>query len=183
MAGVGLTELEQLILAALTILEKGRSCAAIQEQAETFTCGIRTLSSGTLYSALDRLEVKGYVRGMVFGLADDRDGRSKRQYEITRTGHMALRNSLRITTRMIAELKYYGWRESYRRKVLGNNRRFVASWHSMPLPFIETGRFPGVADSLANGGLQIRSVVGPFSVRSKWHVHQAHREAVPVCAM
>jgi len=109
MARVGLSEVEQLILAALAIVRKGVSGMALQEHAEKLINCRRTVSSGALYSALGRLEVKGHVRSRISESADDRDHRSKQYFEITTSGHVALRDTLRIASSMIAELRRSGW--------------------------------------------------------------------------
>src|ERR1035437_1938200 len=90
--GDNLGEFEQLILTALMILGSGENAygMTIHEQAEKLASGLRLVSLGAVYTTLDRLEKKGYVRSWFGGATAERGGRSKRFFEITGSGELAV---------------------------------------------------------------------------------------------
>jgi DNA-binding PadR family transcriptional regulator len=52
----------------------------------------RRVSRGALYSALDRLEHKGYLSWTVEAAGPERGGHPRRQFTLTRAGRAALRD-------------------------------------------------------------------------------------------
>jgi DNA-binding PadR family transcriptional regulator len=62
-----LGEFEQLILAALMMLGDNAYGITIHLQTEKLAAGIRAVSLGSVYSTLDRLEQKGYVKSWFGG--------------------------------------------------------------------------------------------------------------------
>src|SRR5580704_13202828 len=81
--GDNLGEFEQLILAALLILGENAYGMTIHEQVEKLAAGVRSVSLGSCYTTLDRLEQKGFVKSWFSGPTPERGGRSKRYFEIT----------------------------------------------------------------------------------------------------
>jgi PadR family transcriptional regulator PadR len=57
---------------------------------------------------LDRLEQKGYVKSWFSDPTPERGGRSKRFFEITGSGEVALKNSVRLTGNVLAGLREIG---------------------------------------------------------------------------
>jgi PadR family transcriptional regulator, regulatory protein PadR len=86
--GEHLGEFEQLILTALMLLTKGDAYGmTVHAKVEELAGKFRVVSLGACYTALDRLEQKGYVRSWFGGATEERGGRSKRFFEITGAGH------------------------------------------------------------------------------------------------
>src|SRR5438045_3429676 len=103
--GDNLGEFEQLILAALMILGENAYGMTVHEQVEKLAAGVRTVSLGSVYTTLDRLEQKGYVKSWFGGATEERGGRSKRYFKITAAGARAVKASLRVAANMVAGLK------------------------------------------------------------------------------
>jgi PadR family transcriptional regulator, regulatory protein PadR len=64
----------------------------------------RQIAVGALYTALDRLERKGYVKSTMSEPTARRGGRAKRHFRVTPAGHGALRQSAEFLARMWAGL-------------------------------------------------------------------------------
>ena len=90
--GDNLGEFEQLILAALLMLGDNAYGMTIHEQVEKLAAGVRSVSLGSVYTTLDRLEQKGYVKSWFSDPTPERGGRSKRFFEITGAGERALKS-------------------------------------------------------------------------------------------
>ena len=103
--GDNLGEFEQLILTALMILRENAYGMTIHEQMEKLASGLRLVSLGAVYTTLDRLEKKGYVRSWFGGATEERGGRSKRFFEITGSGETAVKNALRVAKNMVLGLE------------------------------------------------------------------------------
>jgi DNA-binding PadR family transcriptional regulator len=101
-----LGEFEQMILTALMLLRENAYGMTIHEQVEKLAAGLRSVSLGSVYTTLDRLEQKGYVRSWFGGATEERGGRSKRFFEITGSGELAVRNSLKVAGNLLRELGY-----------------------------------------------------------------------------
>jgi DNA-binding PadR family transcriptional regulator len=101
-----LGEFEQLVLTGLVILGPGENAygLTIHEQVEKLAGKLRVVSLGAVYTTLDRLENKGYVRSWFGGATEERGGRSKRFFEITGSGQRALNNSLTLAGNMLREI-------------------------------------------------------------------------------
>jgi len=106
--GDNLGEFEQLILAALMILGENAYGMTIHEQMEKLAAGLRPVSLGAVYTTLDRLEQKGYVRSWFGGATEERGGRSKRFFKITGAGELAVKKALRVANNMVAGLREIG---------------------------------------------------------------------------
>jgi PadR family transcriptional regulator len=93
-----LGEFEQIVLLAVLRLGSGAYGAAIRREIEARTR--RSLTVGALYSTLDRLEAKGYVRSWFGDPTPERGGRSKRHFEVRPVGVRTLRASHEALTAM-----------------------------------------------------------------------------------
>jgi PadR family transcriptional regulator, regulatory protein PadR len=91
-------ELEQLIL--LVILRLGHDAYGLSIARELESQTGRRLSRGALYTSLDRLEAKGYLRWKLEAGGPERQALPKRVYTVLPRGLSALRSSQRILRRM-----------------------------------------------------------------------------------
>lgn len=93
-----LGEVEHLMLLAIVRLGDDAYGVTIRREIE-FRAG-RELAIGALYTALDRLERKGFVRSTLSEPTPERGGRSKRHYWLRPRGATALRQSRERLVRM-----------------------------------------------------------------------------------
>jgi DNA-binding PadR family transcriptional regulator len=93
-----LGEFEQSVLLAIAHLGPGAYGVPIRQEIEGRTG--RTVAVGALYTALDRLERKGYVSSRMSDPTPERGGRSKRQFTLRAEGAAALRRSREFLNRM-----------------------------------------------------------------------------------
>jgi PadR family transcriptional regulator len=93
-----LGELEQLLL--LTVLRLGADAYGLSIARELEAHTGRRLSRGALYTSLDRLETKGFVRWKLAAGGPERQGLPKRVYTVQPRGLAALRTSQRILRRL-----------------------------------------------------------------------------------
>ena len=93
-----LGELEHLIL--LAILRLGADAYGLSVARELESHAGRRLSRGALYTSLDRLETKGFVRWRMESGGPERQGLPKRVYSVTPRGVAAVRASHRVLRRM-----------------------------------------------------------------------------------
>jgi DNA-binding PadR family transcriptional regulator len=89
--GESVGEFEQLILFAVVRLGEGATAVTIRQEIESRTS--RTVSSGALYTALDRLEGRGFVQSRLGEPTAARGGKRKRHYAIEPAGARALTRS------------------------------------------------------------------------------------------
>ena len=106
--GDNLGEFEMLILSALMMLGQNAYGMTVHEQVEKLADGLRSVSLGACYTTLDRLEVKGYVRSWFSDPTPERGGRTKRFFEITGSGELALKSSLRVADNALRGLRAIG---------------------------------------------------------------------------
>jgi PadR family transcriptional regulator PadR len=106
--GDTLGEFELLILAALMMLDDNAYGMTIHEKTEKLAEGIRSVSLGSVYTTLDRLEQKGYVKSWFSDPTPERGGRSKRFFEITGSGERALKNSMKLAGNVLKGLREIG---------------------------------------------------------------------------
>lgn len=104
--GDNLGEFEQLILTALMVLGQNAYGMTVHEKVEELAAGVRSVSLGACYTTLDRLEQKGYVRSWFSDPTPERGGRSKRFFEITGSGELALKNSLRLAENLVRTIQH-----------------------------------------------------------------------------
>jgi PadR family transcriptional regulator PadR len=103
-----LGQFEVLNLAALMILGDNAYGMTIHEEVERLAEGTRSVSLGSVYTTMDRLEQKGYVKSWYSDPTPERGGRSKRYFEITGSGELALKNSLKVAGNVLAGLREIG---------------------------------------------------------------------------
>ena len=99
----GLGELEQLLLIAVLRLKQDAYAVSVRDEVEK-RIG-RSLSRGTVYVTLERLERKGYLNSKLGSPTPERGGKSKRMFTIRATGIKALQKSLGDVTEMCAGLR------------------------------------------------------------------------------
>lgn len=97
-----LGEFEQSVL--LAVAHQGRDAYGVTIRREIETRTRRQVSVGALYTALDRLERKGYVRSALSDPTPQRGGRAKRVVTLTASGAAALRRARQTIDRMWAGL-------------------------------------------------------------------------------
>lgn len=105
-----LGSLEQLVLLALLRLEPDAYGRTIHREMEERTG--RSVSIGSVYVVLERLETKGYVSSSSGPPTPARGGRSKRLFVVTGSGRSALDQSRAA----IAALAPPGWLEGLARR-------------------------------------------------------------------
>jgi DNA-binding PadR family transcriptional regulator len=105
-----LSDFEQLALTAVMLERENAYGMTVHERMERLAAGKRIVSLGAVYTTLDRLETKGYVKSTYGGATEERGGRSKRFFEITASGRTALTNSLCVATNLMRELGFSGGR-------------------------------------------------------------------------
>jgi PadR family transcriptional regulator PadR len=93
-----LGEFEQAVLVAVAHLEDDAYGVTIRREIETRTG--RTIAVGALYTAIDRLEAKGFVTSSMSDPTPVRGGRSKRHVQLSPAGRNALRQSREFLSRM-----------------------------------------------------------------------------------
>jgi len=94
MTGVSsLGEFEHVVL--LAVLRLGDEAYAVPILDEIERCTGRSISRGSVYITLDRLETKGYLRSRLADPTPERGGRAKRYYALRPRAIAALRDSRR----------------------------------------------------------------------------------------
>jgi DNA-binding PadR family transcriptional regulator len=102
MTSRSLGDFEQLLLFAILRLDAEAYGATIRQEIEE-RAG-RFVSAGAVYTALDRLEAKGFVRSRIGDATPSRGGRRKKYYQLEPVGADALRQSYAEIQRMAAGL-------------------------------------------------------------------------------
>jgi DNA-binding PadR family transcriptional regulator len=93
-----LGEFEQSLLLAIVHLGDNAYGVTIRQEIETRTG--RDIAIGALYTSLDRLERKGFVRSTMSAPTAERGGRSKRHFQVRAAGADALRQARERMDRM-----------------------------------------------------------------------------------
>jgi len=96
--GESVGEFEQLILFAVVRLDADATAVTIRREIESRTS--RIISSGALYTALDRLEARGFVQSRFGEPTAARGGKRKRLYTIEPAGARALTRSYEALQKM-----------------------------------------------------------------------------------
>jgi PadR family transcriptional regulator, regulatory protein PadR len=91
-------EFEYLILTAATRLGDNAYGASIRQEIEKAT--ERNCSIGALYTTLDRLEAKGFVKTWMGEPTGHRGGRSKRRVRVTASGVQAASDFFQAISRV-----------------------------------------------------------------------------------
>ena len=98
MKGDRLGEFEEFALLALHALKEDTYGVPVQQYMEQHLG--RSVTIGAVYSALTRLEEKGYVRSVLGDPTPVRGGKRKRQFVPTPAGIAALQDLRRVRERM-----------------------------------------------------------------------------------
>lgn len=94
MKGERLGEFEELLLLSLQALHDATYVVPVQQYLER-TAG-RAVSLGAVYAALDRLELKGFVRSSLSEATAERGGKRKRLFSVTREGNRTIQDLRRV---------------------------------------------------------------------------------------
>lgn len=86
-------EFEQVVL--LAVLRLDDQAYAVSIAAEILRCTGRTVSRGSIYITLDRLETKGYLKSRLADPTPERGGRAKRYYSLRPLAVETLRETRR----------------------------------------------------------------------------------------
>jgi len=98
MATDSLGEFEQVILLAIAQLGADAYGTTIRREIEARTG--REIAVGALYTALERLERKGFVRSAMSAPTPQRGGRARRHFTIEPAGAAALKRSRELLAKM-----------------------------------------------------------------------------------
>jgi DNA-binding PadR family transcriptional regulator len=98
-----LGEFEQLVLMAVVRLADEAYGATIRREIEARTA--RRLSISAVYTTLDRLQQKGFVRSWIGDPTAERGGRRRKYFALEPAGARALRAAYRAYTGMAAGLE------------------------------------------------------------------------------
>lgn len=91
-------EFEQVVLLTLARLKgQGYGMAIRQEIADRTG---RDVGIGSVYSALDRMEAKGFISSTLGAPTPERGGKAKRYYQLERTGVLALERAREMFARL-----------------------------------------------------------------------------------
>lgn len=86
-----LGEFEEIVLLTIAILYKEAYGLSIKEEIESRLN--RDVSMGAMHSALVRLEEKGYIKSFDGETTEERMGRPRKYFQITRLGKKAMEHS------------------------------------------------------------------------------------------
>jgi DNA-binding PadR family transcriptional regulator len=98
MKGEHLGEFEEFTLLAIRALGDDTYAVPLQQFIEENTG--RAVSIGAVYSALSRLEEKGYVRSSMSEAIAARGGKARRLYEVTAQGMRTMKDLHQVRLRM-----------------------------------------------------------------------------------
>lgn len=98
-----LGEFEELVL--LTVALLGEEAYGVSIKGEIEERANRSLSLGALHSTLTRLEEKGYLTSSLGGATQERGGRRKRFFQVTRGGKAALHEYKNLRDALWSESK------------------------------------------------------------------------------
>ena len=101
--GEFLGSLEHIVLLALVRLGANAYGMTVRREIEERTG--RNISIGAVYTTLERLEAKGYIRSVVGEPTAERGGRAKRLFQIEADGQAALQASQDAIRKMTRGLK------------------------------------------------------------------------------
>ena len=98
-----LGEFELLVM--LTIIRLGEDAYGVPISREIEEQTGRSVAFGTVYTTLERLQNKGYVRSNLGDATPERGGRAKRYFRATSTGLRTVRETKQNLTRLWRGLK------------------------------------------------------------------------------
>lgn len=99
-----LGEFEELVMLAVMRLGKEAYGVKVSDLIEEATG--RRVSTGALYTALSRLEEKGFISSWMGEATAERGGRAKKYFEITSTGKESLAASHRGRSKLASDLGF-----------------------------------------------------------------------------
>ncbi len=99
------SDFEQLILTALLTANSPQYGTTVYTRVNSLAQGLRPVSPSAIYTTLERLEQKKYIRSWNGGITGKRGGRSKRYYAATATGRQALQKALIVSANILDALK------------------------------------------------------------------------------
>jgi PadR family transcriptional regulator PadR len=102
-----LGEFEQLILTAVLLLGENAYGLTIHGKVEQLAEG-RSVSLGSVYITLNRLQKKGYFTSWYSDPTPGRGGRAKRFFKITACGATALNDSIRVSANLVDNFRKIG---------------------------------------------------------------------------
>ncbi len=94
MKGTNLGEFEELVLLVVAVLFDEAYGVSIQEELSSRCDRNATLS--TIHVALHRLEEKGYLESRLDGATNERGGRRKLLFRVTKSGKRALASAMEM---------------------------------------------------------------------------------------
>jgi DNA-binding PadR family transcriptional regulator len=101
-----LGEFEQMVL--LAVLRLGGEAYGVSIRAEIAQRTERAVAPGALYTTLERLERKGFLKSRVGDPTPERGGRAKRYYTVSSTGLKAIARAERAFRRLLDGLEIPG---------------------------------------------------------------------------
>src|SRR5580700_8417365 len=93
-----LGEFELMLL--LTLIRLGDDAYGVTLSRELALRRGREVSVGSVYAALDRLELKGLVKSTLGESTPERGGRAKRYFRVTKQGLRAVRETRRVLNKL-----------------------------------------------------------------------------------
>ena len=93
-----LGEFELIIL--LTIIRLGDEVYGVPLARELSAIRGSEVSAGTVYAALDRLELKGLIASSLGDPSPERGGRAKRYFRVTEQGLKSLRETRKVLSKL-----------------------------------------------------------------------------------
>jgi PadR family transcriptional regulator, regulatory protein PadR len=93
-----LGEFELILL--LTILRLGDGAYGVPLSRELSQLRGSDVSVGSVYAALDRLELKGLISSLLGEATSERGGRAKRYFSVTTEGLRSVKETRRVLTRL-----------------------------------------------------------------------------------
>ena len=105
-----LGELELMVL--LAVVRLGEEAYGVPISKELFNFADRDVSLGSIYAALDRLELKSFVTSWLGDPTPERGGRAKRYFRVTTTGIQALKRTRTALTKLWSDIPLLGGRYS-----------------------------------------------------------------------
>jgi DNA-binding PadR family transcriptional regulator len=93
-----LGEFELILL--LTILRLGDDAYGVPLSRELSQLRGRDVSIGSVYAALDRLELKGLISSSLGESSPERGGRAKRYFRVTADGLLSVQETRRVLTKL-----------------------------------------------------------------------------------
>ena len=101
-----LGEFEQVVL--LAVLRLGENAYGVSIRAEIGVRTGREPAPGALYTALDRMEEKGFVQSRWGDPTPQRGGRAKRYFTVTKRGRVAVISAQRSYQNLLEGLDLFG---------------------------------------------------------------------------